>query len=461
MSIRPSRSLRRPIASLALAALLLVPAAAPAAAWSNGGSGGDGYGTHDWVVDQALAILTTADRAPAWFDRTAALRRTDDPDTVESAADPSRKIEHVYRDAGKRGGAVHRISEHYAEAIAALKAGDEVAASEAIGMLAHFYGDIMQPYHAAVAGSSQDAAHHEYELAVDARTRRPADAPGWTNDAQTVSTLTDVRRTAIAAAAYSRARYADLHAAWTASKSTSNATVDRLTGELLKRTARDLANIIWSVEQGAGRSPALAALSAKVKWVGVRAGEPYQALYVTARDAAGRGLEGVEVRVAWPMPGGKTLALRTWTGPTGEVKLVQSVSKDLPLLARRLVPTRVTVNGKLAEREPWFIPSPRLADGTAGFKTVVNDATPGIGQTVTVTSLARDTQGRAVPGLLVTWTWDYDGKLVTTTGVTGSTGRATSSRIIRSTTTRATVVVTARVQSYSINRSASTSFRRQ
>ena len=445
-----------------LLSLVLVSVVAPSAAgWANGGSGGNGYSTHDWLVDQGLDVLTASGRTPAWFDRTAALLRTDDPDTVEVAADASRTIEHVYRDTGKRGGAVHRIAELYSSAVAHHAKGEFTEASEDIGLLAHFYGDILQPYHTANDGSSYDAAHHAYELAVDTKTRTPEASPGWADASQTVATLTDIRRTAIAAASYSRVRFPDLHAAWMRSKSVTDATVSRITGEVLKRGGKDLASIIWSIGQGKGRSPAVASMSARVKWVGVRAGEPNQALYVTVKAAGGVGIEGVEVRVSWPLPGDKTLSLRTWTGPTGEVKLVQGVSSELPLLVRRAVGASVTVNGVTTSRAPWFIPSPRLGDGTAGFKTVVNDTTPSAGQTVTVTSLARDTRGVGVPGLLVTWTWDYDGTIVTTSGITGSTGRATSSRLIRSTTTRATVVITGRVQSYSINRSASASFRRQ
>jgi hypothetical protein len=52
-----------------MVALLVVPAPRPVSGWGNGGNGGDGYATHDWVVDQALDILDAAGRRPAWFDR--------------------------------------------------------------------------------------------------------------------------------------------------------------------------------------------------------------------------------------------------------------------------------------------------------------------------------------------------------------------------------------------------------
>ncbi len=452
-------ALRRGFVVLAAALLLVVAStgAAPrASAWANAG---DGYGTHDWIVDQALDILDASGKSYAWFDRTKALRATDDPDTVEVEADPTRDIEHVYKDSAKRGGAVQRIADHYSAAIAAHKAGDYADASVQLGMLAHFYGDILQPYHTSAAATTKVSAHYDYELAVNDRTRAPGDASGWSNASQTVSTLSNIRTTAIAGAAYSRARFADLHSAWTASESTSNGTVSRITGEVLKRAAKDLASVIWSVSQGKGEAPDVASLSARVKWIGVKSGEPYQAVYTTAKDAAGRGIEGLEVHIPWPKVGGGTELLRTWTDSAGYVKLTVAVGK-LPLLVRQDVPVRVMENGTTTTRTPWFIPSPKLGDGSAGFKTAISDSTPSVGQKIKVTTLARNTSGQPVPGLLVTWTWNYNGKIIKTTGITNSVGRAYSYRTIVSTTTRTTVKITAHTQSYSSNRYSYTSFKR-
>jgi hypothetical protein len=79
---------------------------------------------------------------------------------------------------------------------------------------------------------------------------------------------------------------------------------------------------------------------------------------------------------------------------------------------------------------------------------------------VGVTSVARDANGRGVPNLLVTWTWNLGGVIVKTTAYTGSTGRASSTQVISTTTTMAKVTVTARTQSGSVTRSSSTSFQR-
>jgi len=118
------------------------------------------------------------------------------------------------------------------------------------------------------------------------------------------------------------------------------------------------------------------------------------------------------------------------------------------------------VNGATIERSRWFIPSPKLDIGRAGFKTVVNDTTPNVGQTIRVTALARDTWGRPVAGLQVTWTWDLGRTTARTSGITNAFGKAYSTRLITSSLTSGTVSIKAHVQAYSLNRYAYTSFNR-
>jgi hypothetical protein len=87
MAATPGHSVRAIVAAAALVTLFVGTTPPPAAGWGNAG---DGYATHDWVVDQALDILDAAGRRPAWFDRNLALPYTDDPDTIERAQDSSR-----------------------------------------------------------------------------------------------------------------------------------------------------------------------------------------------------------------------------------------------------------------------------------------------------------------------------------------------------------------------------------
>ena len=136
-------------ATASMLGLLAASSPPPVAGWA---TAGNGYATHDWIVDKALEILDAAGQRPAWFDRDLALPYTDDPDTIEREADPSRGWEHVYYNVTIHGGAVQRISEHYTAALDALAAGDTAAATVNVALLSHFLSDISQPFHTARAG---------------------------------------------------------------------------------------------------------------------------------------------------------------------------------------------------------------------------------------------------------------------------------------------------------------------
>ena len=457
----------RVLAALLLAVALAGPAT-PALGWANGGgaNGGDGYGTHDWIVDAAVAVLDG--RANDWFDAETARLASDDPDTVE---DRGTRAEHVYRDSGGRGGAIARISYEYDVAtaayqrgVAARDGGDPGAATEAfhdasrhIGLLAHFLGDIAQPFHTATEGTALTSLHLGYEALVNAQQRSPDGRPDWRSPRRTVDPVSNMRRTAIATAAYSRSHFADVYAVLTTEGMVLTPELDAITGLLMQRAADDLADIIWSISQGVGGAPAAASLGMSVRWTGVRAGGT-NTVYVRARDARGRPIEGLAVVVAWPTATG-TRSEYLYTDATGYQSRTAGVGTTPKRLLRRVVATSTVRDAKVTATRSWTI-SPRLATGSAGFKTIVSDATVVPGQVVRVTSIARDAKGRGVPNLLVTWTWNVGGTIVTTRAYTGSTGRASSTQVTSTTTTMSTVKVSARTQSGSISRSSSTSFRR-
>ena len=225
----------------------------------------------------------------------------------------------------------------------------------------------------------------------------------------------------------------------------------------MQRAANDLADIIWSISQGVGAAPAVGSLSLSVRWTGVRAGGT-NTVSVRARDARGRPLEGVAVVVAWPTATG-TRPEYLYTDATGYQSRTAGVGTTPKRVLRPVVATSTVRDVTVTAARSWTI-SPRLATGRAGFKTIVSDSTVVPGQVVRVTSVARDANGRGVPNLLVTWTWNLGGTTVKTTAYTGSTGRASSTLVISTTTTMATVTVSARTQSGSVTRSSSTSFRR-
>jgi hypothetical protein len=144
-------------------ALLALPAVARA--WCNGPSGADGFGTHDWILQEAECLA--AGEGAGWVDLKAALPHTDDPDTVFHDF-----YYHVYDVWGSRyGNAPNKVAEYYAKALKARKAGDITAASRYVGVMAHYFGDIGNPMHTDQC-AAEDSIHSEYE----------SDAQGYTDE---------------------------------------------------------------------------------------------------------------------------------------------------------------------------------------------------------------------------------------------------------------------------------------
>ena len=422
-------------------------APAPVAGWANAG---DGYSTHDWVIDQAVKVL---DGKAGWFDAAAARLVSDDPDVERNDI----ANEHVYRGEGRRGGGVDRIAMHFDNARAALVAGDEHEASVQIGLMAHFVADLGMPYHTHTAGTNLDDRHRDFERLVGSQQRTKSATPEWQSSRRTVSTVGNVRDVAIGTARYSRQYFHELNDLLKADGMRLTNRVSTIVGLVMKRSINDLADLIWSIDRGEGEQPQIGAIALTVRWTGVKAGDQNTA-WVRATDVGGDPIEGLKVLLRWPTPTGTHLEY-LYTDEDGKAKRHASVGTT-PKLELRTVKATATVRGiQTVSTHGWTI-SPRLADGRAGFKTVVSDATVVAGQVVRVTSTARDANGRGIPDLLVTWTWDYNGSRVKTKAYTDGNGKASSSRTIADTTTRTTVSVSAATQAGSTNRSSSTSFRR-
>jgi hypothetical protein len=443
----------------------LVAAPAPSAAWSNGK--GDGYGTHDWIIDEGLRVLS--DKDVSWFRRTTALIVSDDPDNVEVAANPARKIDHIYRDGGVRGGAVQRITEHHAAAVQlhregteAQEAGDTAAADAAfdaasreLGLLAHFLGDLLMPHHTNVRGAGLNEEHLQYELLVQALTRWPDAAPEWRSASRTPELLTNVRRTALSAASFSRAWYDAVHASMTVSPTALTQVGRDATRVLLRRAAEDMADIIWSVTNHVGVAPELGSLDASLPWRGVKAYETGQKLAVRALDVKGNPMEGLGIRVAWTKDDGSVATKTLWTDAYGTARWTGPVGKS-PFMRQRTVKVAATASLVTTRVSRWFYVTRRLEARSAGFRTRVSDDTVVAGQAANVVTRATDTQGRPVSRLLVSWTWTAGGKAIArTSGYTDAEGRARSSLPVTAATPRGTITVTARTSAASINRSAS------
>jgi hypothetical protein len=446
------RSSRRPLASLALAVVLLAGMATPALGWANGGNSGNAYGTHDWIVGQAYKVF--GDAPPAWFDLQTALLATDDPDKLFWATN-----EHVFNEKGYGRGAVDRISEFYHQALTAHLAGDDQTASIAFGWMAHYYGDVLQPYHTNYAAIDLDDSHRRYEMLVEAVTRNPDASPQWSTTDRSPKAVADVRPLAISAAAYSRKFFPELYRLFKVDETVLAPRVSEITGYLLSRASSDLADLLYSIDQGVGDAAPVGSVKSSVSWR-FAAKNTTQTVSVTVKGAQGQPLEGVRVDIAFPKPTGGTTLLRRYTRSSGIATAYGAIGAS-PYGLRRDVVVTVKTGDVTKTDTTWFVTSRRLATGSAGFKTWVGRTTVSPGQTVRVASLARDRLGRPVPSLKVTMTWTFsNGKVLTTSGYTDAVGKVLSTMPITDETPTGTVKVVARTQSGSVNRAASTSFRR-
>ena len=437
------------ITRLVSAALLVATIAGPTPVlgWANNG---DNYGTHDWILDQAIKVLDG--RADGWLDRELALLHTDDPDYTR---DPEAN-EHNYRAAGRVGGAVDRIAYHYDLAQAAYEAHDYHEASIQVGLMSHYMGDIAEPYQTNMGGIPLGDEAKKYEQLVAPLHRDRNDTPAWSSSRRTVSEIDNVRDTAAGTAAYSRPFFKELRDRLKASGFKMTNRISEITGMVMKRSTNDLADLIWSISQGVGAQPAIGRIELDMKWTGVRPGDE-NTVYVRAFDVDGHPIQGLRILVEWPTPTGSTTEL-LYTLPDGRQKRHRPVGTSPKLVLRPVVAT-AEVRGDVTEVEGAWTLSPRLDSGGSGFKTIVNDATVIPGQTVTVTSITRDGGGHPVPNLLVTWVWDLGDTKMRATAYTNDNGRATSSLTITAGMTRQ-IEVAAGTQSGSTNRSSSMVIRR-
>ena len=153
-----------------LLVLALVPAigAAPASAWSNGRGGPNSYGSHDWILSQALSAPGA--RA-GWVRDRVALKATDDPDMVDGIDHASGTWWHVWDEWGATyGGAPEAAEIWFDRARAQYRKGNLRRASRSVGILAHIVGDVGQPMHTDGSLDLEDSVHSSYEVAVDTRS---------------------------------------------------------------------------------------------------------------------------------------------------------------------------------------------------------------------------------------------------------------------------------------------------
>ena len=137
-----------------------------ALAWSNGRSGPNSFGTHDWIVREGVQL---ADHQGRWVCLRTALRATDDPDIEDGIDHASGTWWHVWDEWGSTyGGAPEAVAVWHRRTEQKLARGQRCPASRALGIMAHMLGDVAQPMHTDQI-DAEDSIHSSYESAVDSR----------------------------------------------------------------------------------------------------------------------------------------------------------------------------------------------------------------------------------------------------------------------------------------------------
>ena len=220
----------------AIVVLVVLGSATPALAWSNGGLGGNGFGTHDWVIDEAARLAGN----PKWLDKTVAFRASDDPDMV--------LLDwryHAYDEWGDcEGEAPQRVASLFGQTVKAYKSRNFSSASKQLGLLAHYYADVCNPLHTDGTSGSETLMHSLYEVRVSGLTNSRGENRAWiVNDGfQRVSNAAS--KTTLAAR-FAHPRYSQLVQHYRAYG--YNRLVATSTRISLNRAVNDLADIIRSV----------------------------------------------------------------------------------------------------------------------------------------------------------------------------------------------------------------------
>jgi hypothetical protein len=176
--------------------------------------------------------------------------------------------------------------------------------------------------------------------------------------------------------------------------------------------------------------------------------------FVICRDASGKPIEGAGVAFTWHLPSGDVTYLR-YSDPHGLAKDYRRiVAADLGHKIK--VTTAAASSGQVTTSVTYVTPRVKLGYGTHGLRASVSSAHPTRGTVVTARAAVRDTHGRPMAGLKVTFTWRYASGNVTGTAVTDASGVARFQNNIGQAHRGSVVKVTTRITL--AGRSATTSF---
>jgi hypothetical protein len=236
------------VLTLTLSCVLTAPSVAQA--WANGVDGDNSFGTHDWILREAIRAL--GDDA-SWVCVKIALRATDDPDSVDGIDLASGVWWHIWDEWGVAtwGGGPEAVEFWFRRTQHKLAQGDPCGASRALGIMANLAGDLAQPMHTDGSASLEPAVHSAFEDSVDERCTAASCRYRMHFDGRDdVHPYADALATARAAHRF-YGRLIDAYAAHG-----YNDDVDRIARRQLDRAANAVADLLWSLRSVSSR-PAL------------------------------------------------------------------------------------------------------------------------------------------------------------------------------------------------------------
>lgn len=420
----------------ALCALVFVT---PAFAWSNGPDGRDTFGTHDWILTEALKASGTS-----WVETATALAATDDPDTLLPMSD---RPNHAWRASGTYRGGPQTVTDYYHLTMQAYRAGDYHTASRYLGMLSHYYSDLCVPFHTAYTAGSHEILHVRYELQVDSFMRAPGDNASWLATAP-LTPVTDVRKKALSTALDSRGFYDSLVVNYGAYG--YNVVVDLITRDALSRAVNGFADIISTVPSGTGEPiPGSAQLSLSNTYP-----RQDQTMTATARvlTPTRKALQGARVTFHWELPSG-TVSTFAFADDHGYATSECNIGRT-PTGTPTPVRADVTMSGVTRSATATFTPT----DVIGAIATIVSTATPVQDTTVTVTTQCLSKTAAPISGLKVTFYWIHQTRTVSYTTYTDENGIAWQTRNIGKAAAGKAVTVKAKVPAGGTVRYASAQF---
>ena len=106
-----------------------------------------GLGTHDYILEHAIAQAIKAGANVSWIDVVEAQQGTADPDYDVAMRARFNSWGHYWFTTSTQGKAPRDVAIIYKEIVAALAAGDRKTASRKLGWIAHMLGDVSMPMH--------------------------------------------------------------------------------------------------------------------------------------------------------------------------------------------------------------------------------------------------------------------------------------------------------------------------